>query len=191
MLPQAYIPGTEDMVSSLSLVKDSHRDNCSFVEFESRVEDSEYIDAKSQLFKPKFNEKYDLLGLTFREHIWFRSLQKIIQSHEGNFERNLRKQNLIINHMTWNETPQDETSEFEKTTNNLFFSDYCKVYIDKFLRKGIMVIFRGIVYFILNEGNLNRKITSANAGKHLLLEPFDFLEDVKLVFLPRTPLNEH
>merc|ERR1712224_124537 len=92
-----------------------------------------------------------------------------------------------------------------KHVDNLFFSDNAKVYLDKCMRSCILIIYHGLVYFLINDDEL---LSSNPREQYTLQTPLDpqkkkrdfshkmlifpaihVFEDLKRVIMPRQSQN--
>ena len=103
----------------------------------------------------------------------------------------LRVNQAIINFLRKDHEPLHlEDHLLDKHPNNLFFSDNCRVYHDKYLKDALLVIFKGTVYFISKEpSNLEKSNKEVNIKKALIVKPFDIIEDISKVVVPRKQMN--
>ena len=139
-------------------------------------------------YQGELSKKYDLLGLTSSQHVYFERIQDIIRAFTIRYATQLRAHNAILRDREIQQVSIDER-DMVRHPDDLLYSDEVRVYFNKQLRAGILVIYRGIAYVISKDPSNLRRGSWRELKEALLVSPFDILDGVEKVVLPGQKMN--
>lgn len=138
--------------------------------------------------KAKFGKKFDHLGLSYSQHLYFGRVQEIISSSALQRMSRLRSCNPLLRGRHAKLTSIDDR-QMARHPGNLFYSDEVLVQLDTRDKPAILVIYQGFAYFISKDPENLRRGSRTRLSRALLVPPFSILDDVDTVLLPTETLE--